>query len=58
MLILADLIQNAMNTPEVRTKLATLGAQVTLADSARLAADIKSEYQSSAELTKKLGLVK
>ena len=57
-LILADLIQNAMNTPEVRTKLATLGAQVTLADSVRLAADIKSEYQSSAELTKKLGLVK
>lgn len=55
---LADLIQNAMNSAEVRAKLATLGAQVTLADSARLAADIKNEYQSSAELAKKLGLVK
>lgn len=55
---LAELIQNAMNAPEVKARLATLGAQVTFADSARFAAEIKAEHDSSAELAKKLGLVK
>ena len=56
--VLSELIGNAMNTPEVKTRLLTLGAQVTLADSARFAADIKAEFDSSSELAKRLGLVK
>ena len=56
--VLGTLIQNAMNSPEVKTRLSTLGAQLTLADSERFAAEIKTEYENSAALAKRLGLVK
>ena len=55
---LTSLINNAMNTAEVKTKLQTLGAQATSVGSEQFAADIKSEYEKASELAKKLGTTK
>jgi tripartite-type tricarboxylate transporter receptor subunit TctC len=51
-------IQNAMAAPEVRAKLVTLGAQITSADSAQFGAEIRSEYEKSSALARKLGNLK
>lgn len=56
--VLSGLIQNAMAAPEVRARLVTLGAQITSADSAEFAAQIRGEYEKSSALAKKLGNVK
>ena len=56
--VLGGWIQNAMAAPEVRAKLVTLGAQITSADSAQFAAEIRSEYDKSSALSRKLGTVK
>ena len=55
---LSGWIQNAMAAPEVRAKLVTLGAQITSADSAQFAAEIRTEYEKSSALSRKLGTVK
>ncbi len=51
-------IQAAMASPEVKAKLTTLGAQLTAADSATFAAEIRNEYEKSSALAKKLGNLK
>jgi hypothetical protein len=47
-----------MDSAAVKTRLGTLGAQMTLADTPRFAAEIKTEYENSAALARRLGLVK
>lgn len=42
----------------VRAKLVTLGAQITSSDSAEFAAEIKSEYEKSSALARKLETVR
>lgn len=56
--VLSGLIRNAMSAPDVRAKLVTLGAQITSSDSAEFAAEIKSEYEKSSALARKLGTVR
>ncbi len=51
-------IQAAMASAEVKAKLTTLGAQLTPADSATFAAEIRNEYEKSSALAKKLGNLK
>ena len=55
---LSGWIQNAMAAPEVRSRLVTLGAQITVADSAQFAAEIRSEYEKSSALARRLGTVR
>jgi len=55
---LSSMIQGAMDSAAVKTRLGTLGAQMTLADTPRFAAEIKTEYENSAALARRLGLVK
>ena len=56
--ILSTYIQNAMQSPDVKTKLTTLGAQLTSSDSAQFSAEIKNEYEKSSALANKLGSAK
>ena len=53
---LARLIDAAMDSPDAKARLTTLGAQRLQVDSVRFAADVKSEYDRSVELTRKLGV--
>ncbi len=55
---LNTMIQNAMQTPEVKAKLVTLGAQQINVGAEQFAADIKSEYEKAGQLAKKLGTYK
>jgi tripartite-type tricarboxylate transporter receptor subunit TctC len=55
---LSTLINNAMNEPDVKAKLATLGAQQINVGSEQFAADIKNEYEKAGALAKKLGTAK
>lgn len=50
---LAGWIQDAMNAPDVKAKLVTLGAQLSTANTAQFAAEIKNEYEKSAALAAK-----
>ena len=56
--MLGGWIQTAMSAPEVKAKLVTLGAQITAADSTEFAAQIRTEYDKSSALARKLGTVK
>ena len=55
---LNTLIQTAMQSPEVKAKLVTLGAQQISVGAEQFAADIKSEYEKAGLLAKKLGTYK
>ncbi len=55
---LNGMIQNAMQTPEVKAKLVTLGAQQINVGSVQFAADLKSEYEKAGQLARKLGTYK
>ena len=55
---LNGLIQNAMQTPEVKARLVVLGAQQINVGGEQFAADIKSEYEKAGALAKKLGTYK
>jgi tripartite-type tricarboxylate transporter receptor subunit TctC len=50
---LSTWIQDAMNSPDVKARLVTLGAQLSSANSAQFAADIKNEYEKSSVLAAK-----
>ena len=52
---LNTMIQNAMQTAEVKARLVALGAQQINVGSEQFAADIKSEYEKAGLLAKKLG---
>ena len=55
---LTSLIQNAMQTPEVKARLAVLGAQQINVGAEQFSADIRSEYDKAGLLAKKLGTYK
>ena len=55
---LNTMIQNAMQTPEVKARLVTLGAQQMNVGAEQFAADIRSEYEKAGLLAKKLGTYK
>ncbi len=55
---LNTMIQNAMQTPEVKARMVALGAQQTNVAAEQFAADIKSEYEKAGQLAKKLGTYK
>jgi tripartite-type tricarboxylate transporter receptor subunit TctC len=55
---LNTMIQNAMQTPEVKARLVALGAQQINVGAEQFAADIKSEYEKAGLLAKKLGTYK
>jgi tripartite-type tricarboxylate transporter receptor subunit TctC len=55
---LQTMIQNAMQAPEVKTRLTTLGAQPISVSNEKFAADIKDEYEKAGILAKKLGTAK
>lgn len=55
---LSVMIQNAMTAPEVKAKLATLGAQPISVSNEQFSADIKDEYEKAGQLAKKLGTFK
>ena len=55
---LNTMIQNAMQTPEVKARLVVLGAQQINVGAEQFAADIKSEYEKAGLLAKKLGTYK
>jgi tripartite-type tricarboxylate transporter receptor subunit TctC len=55
---LNTMIQNAMQTPEVKARLVTLGAQQINVGGEQFAADIKTEYEKAGLLAKKLGTYK
>lgn len=52
---LGSLITNAMNEPDVKAKLVTLGAQQISVGGEQFAADIRSEYEKAGDLARKLG---
>ena len=52
---LNTMIQNAMQTPEVKARLVALGAQQISVGGEQFAADIKSEYEKAGLLARKLG---
>ena len=56
--ILAGLITGVMGTADAKTRLAALGAQPINVASEQFAADIKSEYEKSSALARKLGTFK
>lgn len=55
---LAGYINAAMGSPEVKVRLAALGAQPITVSNAQFAADLKSEYAKASALTKRLGTYK
>jgi tripartite-type tricarboxylate transporter receptor subunit TctC len=55
---LGGLIDSAMGTPEVKTRLETLGAQRIKVSNEQFGADIKSEYEKARALAKRLGTFK
>lgn len=55
---LGQLINAAMETPEVKAKLTTLGAQRISVGSEQFAADLRAEYEKAGALAKKLGTAK
>jgi len=55
---LTGMIQNAMQTPEVKARLLTLGAEQISVGSEQFAADLKTEYEKASQLAKKLGMYK
>ncbi len=55
---LNGMIQNAMQTPEVKARLVTLGAEQISVASEQFAADLKSEYEKASLLAKKMGMYK
>lgn len=56
--VLGTLIQNAMDTPEARTRLVALGAQRINVSNEQFSADIRNEYEKAGALAKKLGTFK
>jgi tripartite-type tricarboxylate transporter receptor subunit TctC len=56
--LLSGWIQHAMEAPDVKARLVTLGAQLTPADSAAFGAQIRNEYEKSSALAKKLGNIR
>ena len=55
---LATMINNAMDTPDVKTRLVGLGAQRISVSNPQFAADLKNEYEKAGALAKKLGTFK
>ena len=55
---ISGMIQNAMQTPEVKARLTTLGAEQINVGSEQFAADLRSEYDKASLLAKKLGMYK
>ena len=55
---LNTMVQNAMQTPEVKARLVVLGAQQINVGAEQFAADIRSEYEKAGLLAKKLGTYK
>jgi tripartite-type tricarboxylate transporter receptor subunit TctC len=55
---LAAMINGAMETPEVKARMAALGAQRINATNEQFAADIRSEYERAGALAKRLGTYK
>ena len=55
---LNTMIQNAMQTPEVKARLVVLGAQQINVGAEQFAADIRSEYEKAGQLARKLGTYK
>ena len=55
---LNSMIQNAMQTPEVKARLVALGAEQINVGAEQFAADIKGEYEKAGLLAKKLGTYK
>ena len=55
---LNTMIQNAMQTPEVKARLVALGAQQINVGGEQFAADIRSEYEKAGLLARKLGTFK
>ena len=55
---LGTMIQNAMASPEVNTRLVSLGAQLLPATTEQFTLEIKNEYEKSSNLAKKLGTAK
>lgn len=52
------LIEGAMQTPEVKERMAGLGAQVINPTNEQFTADLKTEREKASQLAKKLGIVK
>ena len=55
---LSSMIQNAMQTPEVKARLVALGAQQINVGAEQFATDIKDEYEKAGLLAKRLGTYK
>jgi tripartite-type tricarboxylate transporter receptor subunit TctC len=55
---LSGLIQNAMDTPEAKTRLTALGAQRITVSNEQFSADIRNEYEKAGMLARKLGTYK
>ncbi|MGS0753562.1 Bug family tripartite tricarboxylate transporter substrate binding protein [Roseateles sp. GG27B] len=55
---LNGMIQNAMQTPEVKARLVTLGAEQITVGSEQFAIDLKTEYEKANQLAKQLGMYK
>jgi len=55
---LGTMIQNAMASPEVNTRLVSLGAQLLPATTEQFTLEIKNEFEKSSNLARKLGTAK
>ena len=55
---LGTMIQNAMETPEAKTRLAAMGAQRINVSNEQFSADIRNEYEKAGVLARKLGTYK
>ena len=56
--VLGTLIQNAMETPEAKLRLAAMGAQRINVSNEQFSADIRNEYEKAGAMARKLGTFK
>ena len=56
--VLAGLINNAMETPEAKTRLVAMGAQRITVSNEQFSADIRNEFEKAGALARKLGTYK
>jgi tripartite-type tricarboxylate transporter receptor subunit TctC len=55
---LSTLIQNSMETPDAKTRLAAMGAQRITVSNEQFSADIRNEYEKAGAMARKLGTFK
>ena len=56
--VLSTLIQNSMETPDAKTRLAAMGAQRINVSNEKFSADIRNEYEKAGAMARKLGTFK